>query len=111
MRIIIIFLIYIQYTFISNLLVVRSNSFGPYIFDNYNNWGYDDDGDNCHGHKCNKSNNKNVNNIISVVKGGAKMISEKTGTLRLTKNGKISPKYYESGWHGGSKAKIKTYNI
>jgi hypothetical protein len=33
------------------------------------------------------------------------------GTFRLTKGGTFSPKYYSSGWKGGSPARIATYNI
>ena len=32
------------------------------------------------------------------------------GTFRVTKGNKISPKLYESGWKGGSRAQIKTYS-
>ena len=32
------------------------------------------------------------------------------GSYRLTHNGTFSPKYYSSGWRGGSKGHIKTYN-
>ena len=40
-----------------------------------------------------------------------KGLSELKGTLRLTKGNIWSPKYYISGWRGGSRAKITTYNI
>ena len=32
------------------------------------------------------------------------------GSYRLTHNGTFSPKYYSSGWRGGSRGHIKTYN-
>ena len=113
MRIIIVFLIYIQFTFITN----RRDCLGyynRYDYANYANYAYYEgsgDGDNCHGVKCNTSNDNKNNNILSGVKVGAKIISGIGGTVRFTKNGKISPKYYKSGWLGGSKAKIKTYKI
>ncbi len=33
------------------------------------------------------------------------------GSFRLASNGLFSPKYYSSGWNGGSRAGIKTYNF
>ena len=33
------------------------------------------------------------------------------GSLRIAKGGRLSPKYYASGWKGGSLAKIKTYDL
>lgn len=32
------------------------------------------------------------------------------GSFRLSKGGQFSPKYYESNWTGGSRARITTYN-
>ena len=115
MRIIIIFLIYIQFTFITNVICYRSSDsyYGipDFItFKNGNNGG-SDDGDNCHGDNCHTSNNHIFNNILSGVEDGAKKLSHNEGTIRFVKNGKISPKYYKNGWVGGSKAKIKTYKI
>jgi len=45
----------------------------------------------------------------------AGILQKVKGTIRLTngkKNGnKFSPKYYKSGWNGGGKSGIKTYDI
>ena len=111
MKIIIIFLIYIQFSFITNRRL-DLDCFGcDYDRYEYINYGGSDNGDHCHGDKCNTSNDNIINNIVSGVEKGAKIISDIGGTVRFTKNGKISPKYYKSGWLGGSKAKIKTYKI
>lgn len=54
----------------------------------------------------------NANTVVENVTKGMKEIE---GTIRLTNgayNGnKFSPKLYESGWKGGGKARIKTYNV
>ena len=41
--------------------------------------------------------------------GAAAGFSRAGGSFRVTHSGKISPKYYPSGWRGGSRAHIKTY--
>jgi hypothetical protein len=55
-----------------------------------------------------------IENINTVVDGIADGMKESKASFRLTdgkKGNKISFKYYKSGWNGGSKAGIKTYNI
>jgi len=52
---------------------------------------------------------------ISILDATAEKLQKDKGSVRLT-NGKyngnnISPKYYGSGWNGGSKAVIKTYKL
>ena len=53
-----------------------------------------------------------ANDVLDEVADG---LGEVKGSVRLTNgkyNGdKFSPKYYESGWKGGSKAGIKTHNV
>ena len=39
-----------------------------------------------------------------------KGLSKLKGSFRLVKDNCFSPKYYNSGWRGGSRAKITTYN-
>jgi hypothetical protein len=50
-------------------------------------------------------------NIISGVGFGGSIASNIDGTFRLTKAGVFSPKYYSSGWKGGSPLRIATYNV
>ena len=38
-------------------------------------------------------------------------LSGKNRTVRFSKSGHFSPKIYNSGWKGGSRAKIKTYKV
>ncbi len=53
-----------------------------------------------------------INGLIGV---GASILEQTKGSIRITNgayNGSsLSLKYYESGWNGGSRAKIKTFNI
>ena len=64
----------------------------------------------------NDSNSDKDNNWISGIskindgRGGAVHgFSKLEGTFRFMHNSKFSPKYYKSGWGGGSRAHIKTY--
>ena len=41
----------------------------------------------------------------------ASTIEISTGSVRIFKGGSISPKFYGTGWTGGSRAKIKTYGL
>ena len=44
--------------------------------------------------------------------GTAAFISSRSnGSVRLIKRGKFSPKYYTSGWAGGSRARIVTHSL
>ena len=56
-----------------------------------------------------------IDEINSFVDDVAGILEKVKGTIRLTngkKNGnKFSPKYYKSGWNGGGKSGIKTYDI
>ena len=58
----------------------------------------------------------NSNNVVSSISrtndgfGGASTgFAKAGGSFRVTHNGAFSPKYYPSGWGGGSKGHIKTY--
>ena len=57
--------------------------------------------------------NDNVTSSISRANdgfgGAAAGFSKAGGSFRVTHNGTFSPKYYQSGWGGGSRAHIKTY--
>ena len=64
----------------------------------------------------NDSNSDKDNNWISEISkindgggGAARGFSKLGGTFRFMHNGSFSPKYYKSGWGGGSRAHIKTY--
>ena len=66
---------------------------------------------------CNDRTSDNNNDVISSISktndafGGASTgFTKADGSFRFTHNGSFSPKHYQSGWKGGSKAKIKTYN-
>ena len=59
----------------------------------------------------------NNNDVVSSISktndgfGGASTGFKKAGgSYRITHNGSFSPKHYKSGWGGGSRGKIKTYN-
>lgn len=67
-------------------------------------------------YKENKEDNSNfVSNINMIADNIAEGMKEVDGTIRLTDgsyNGNnFSPKYYENGWNGGSKAGIKTFKV
>ena len=115
MKIVSIILLFIQFFFISNYRddVGAYDYYDYYYYDNYNGGGSHGNGgnDDCKRDKCN--NNPSKRNIVSdfILSGGVEVIKNKKGTVRFTKNGKISPKYYKNGWLGGSKAKIKTYKL
>jgi hypothetical protein len=50
-------------------------------------------------------------NVVSGFGFGGAVASNMDGTFRLTKGGTFSPKYYSSGWKGGSPARIATYSV
>ena len=52
------------------------------------------------------SNASTINDIRSAAGTG---FNKAGGSFRLTHNGSFSPKYYKSGWGGGSRGNIKTY--
>ena len=56
---------------------------------------------------------KLASNILTAVGTTSNMVrlSETNTTVRFSKAGKFSFKFYRSGWKGGSRAKIKTYKI
>ena len=71
------------------------------------------------GNENDDSNNSNNNNDdwvsktskINDLRSGAGTGFQKAGgTFRFTHNGSFSPKHYQSGWIGGSRARIKTHN-
>ena len=127
MKIVNIILFFIQLIFISNRidegfdgggLYKAARPYYDYYYDygDYNGGGSHGNGgnDDCKRDKCddNPSKSNIVSDIIlSGLEKGAEAIKNKAGTIRFTKNGKISPKYYKNGWLGGSKAKIKTYKL
>ncbi len=47
----------------------------------------------------------------NVIGGAGKGMEQSKSTYRLTKKGKVSPKVYESGWRGGSRARISTHSV
>ena len=51
---------------------------------------------------------KTIETISSIVGGAGGALKD---TTRFVKNHKFNPKYYKSGWGGGSPAKIKTYKL
>lgn len=53
------------------------------------------------------SNTSKINDLRSGAGTGFKKAG---GTFRFTHNGHFSPKHYQSGWNGGSRARIKTHN-
>jgi LysM repeat protein len=58
--------------------------------------------------------NEEANNIASIsgaVAYSGNLIGNSKGSFRITKNGTLSPKYYSSGWTGGSRARIVTYGM
>ena len=63
------------------------------------------------------SSSSSENNVASSISrtndgfsGASAGFSKAGGSYRLTHNGTFSPKYYSSGWRGGSRGHIKTYN-
>ena len=79
---------------------------------NENNNNSDNDSNYDNDSKSDKDNNR-VSGIskINDGTGGAAYGFSKLGegTFRFMHNSSISPKYYKSGWGGGSRAHIKTY--
>ena len=67
-----------------------------------------------YGGGCDSDSDNNVASSISRTNDGFSGASagfiKAGGSYRLTHNGTFSPKYYSSGWGGGSKGHIKTYN-
>jgi hypothetical protein len=67
-----------------------------------------------YGGGCDSDSDNNVASSISRTNDGFSGASagfiKAGGSYRLTHNGTFSPKYYSSGWGGGSRGHIKTYN-
>lgn len=49
--------------------------------------------------------------FLSGAKGFGVGMEHSPGSIRLSNGSGISPKYYSSGWTGGSRARITTYNL
>ena len=56
-------------------------------------------------------NDNNCDSKNDGLGGALKGFNNIKGSYRITHNGKFSPKYYSSGWGGGSKARIKTHKL
>ena len=72
--------------------------------DNNNDYDNDNDNDNDHGNWI-----SDISKINDARGGAAHGFSKMGGSFRFTHKDTFSPKYYKSGWGGGSKAHIKTY--
>ena len=59
--------------------------------------------------------NNNISTMITVADDLADEMKKVKGSIRLTDGelhgNNFSPKYYSSGWNGGSRAQIKTYKV